>query len=167
MKKLQYKVLSDGEKEIVLAARPEQLRQLDEDELLALHKRVRRARNKYSKLYRRRAAAQVGDDRARGKASKKQARTASKAEIFEDVLARVSRQLAVVARQNATTLRDERIAASRPERSGHASAPHDEPAPAGGSGPKRRARDRKPVEERKNAGSRASGRRKQAGRDAR
>ena len=41
------------------------------------------------------------------------ARTAAKAEVFEDVLARVSRQLAKAARASAQELREERLAAAR------------------------------------------------------
>lgn len=44
MKDLNFKALSKAEKELVLAARPKKLRKLDEDELLQLHKRARRAR---------------------------------------------------------------------------------------------------------------------------
>lgn len=108
MKKLDYKLLNDSEKDLVLATRPKKLRKLDEDELISLHKRIRKARNKYSKLHRRRAGEQVGKDGTRSKASKKHARTAAKAEIFEDKLSKVSRQLAVVAGAHAEALRTER-----------------------------------------------------------
>ncbi len=163
MKTLDHKMLSDGERELVLAARPKKLRKLDEDELLDLHKRARRARNKYAKLHRRRAAGQVGADKARGKAAKKQARVAAKTEVFEDVLARVSRRLAVVANQQAEQLRDERLSAARPKHKGaavrHRSAAKGTIAP---KGKHRRARDRRAIEQRSNAANRAAKRRHQA-----
>ena len=88
MKKLDYKQLSDSEKELVLAA-PAKNFKLDKDELIDLHKRIRRAHNKYSKLHRRRASEQVGKNRSRAKAAKQHAQgVAAKAEIFEDTLSR-------------------------------------------------------------------------------
>jgi seryl-tRNA synthetase len=153
VKKLDYKLLSDSEKQLVLDARPKQLRKLDEDELIDLHKRMRRARNKYAKLYRRRAAGQVGADRSRSKASKKHARVAAKAEIFEDKLSKVSRQLAVVSRERAETLRDERLAAARGEAvpSGRRRTPRDHR-----KGDKNgRGRDKRSIERRNVASSRA------------
>lgn len=162
MKALEYKALSKAEKDLVLAARPKKLRKLDEDELLELHKRARRARNKYVTLLRRRAAETVEADAARGKAARKHDRVAAKAETFEDVLARVSRRLAVVARRNRDELRDQRLAAA-------GSGASDRPASAdrtGGSHPEpsenRRGRDRKPIEKRKVAGERSKKRRHEA-----
>ncbi len=161
MKKLDHKLLSQSEKELVLAARPKKLRALDEDELIDLHKRMRRARNKYAKMYRRRAADQVKADRTRSKASKKHAKVAAKAEIFEDKLAKVSRQLAVVARQQADTLRDERLAAAR----GGASAPAGKrrtPRDSRKGDKNRRAREKRSIERRNVASSRSSKARKGA-----
>lgn len=161
MKKLDYKLLSDSEKELVLAARPKQLRKLDEDELIDLHRRMRRARNKYSKLYRRRAAQQVGADRTRSKASKKHARVAAKAEIFEDKLSKVSRRLAVVSREQADALRDERLAAAgavAAPPSGRRRTPRDTRK----GDRNRRARGKRPVERHKVASSRATKARKGA-----
>ncbi len=154
MKKLDYKLLSDSEKELVLAARPKQLRKLDEEELIDLHKRTRRARNKYAKLYRRRAAEQVGADRSRSKASKQHARVVAKAEIFEDKLAKVSRQLAVVARDRADALRDERLAAARgePVPSGRRRAPRDQRK----GDQHRRGRSKRSIERRNVASARAA-----------
>lgn len=161
MKKLDFKLLNDSEKELILAVRPKELRKLDEDELIDLHKRVRRARNKYSKLYRRRASEHVGRDRTRAKASKRSHRVAAKAEIFEDALAKVSRRLGRVARENADALREERLAAAR----GGSSAP-DRSHP-----PKRkdtrgdknlRGRAKQPVERRSVASSRSEKRRHEA-----
>ena len=60
-----WAMLNESEKALLRDAEPAALARLDEDGLLALHDRVRRARNKYAKLYRRRAAGQVGTDAAR------------------------------------------------------------------------------------------------------
>lgn len=106
------RMLTADEQTLVLATEPKRLDPLDEDALVELHDRVRRARTKYAKLYRRQASAQVRADAARGRASAKNASTAAKAEIFEDALARVSRRLATVARQSAAALRAERLAAA-------------------------------------------------------
>jgi hypothetical protein len=106
----------------VLETEPKALRSLDEDELIELHARVRRARTKHATNYRRGAAGQVGKDRSRGAASKKNRRDAARAEVFEDALARVSRRLAVVARAAADELREERLATARGERSAKAAA---------------------------------------------
>jgi hypothetical protein len=161
MKKLDYKMLTDSEKELVLAARPKKLRKLDEDELIDLHQRIRRARNKYAKLYRRRAAGQVKGDRARGKAAKQHARVAAKAEIFEDKLAKVSRRLAVVSREQADALRDARLAAAAGG-AGPKKAPRRTPRDTAKRDKNRRARDKRSIERRSVASSRSSKARKNA-----
>jgi hypothetical protein len=160
MKKLDHRLLTDSEKELVLAARPKKLRKLDEDQLIDLHQRVRRARNKYAKLYRRRAARLVAGDRSRAKASKKHARVAANAEVFEDELSRVSRRLAVVSRERADALRDERLGAARGTRppQGKRRAPRDTRK----GDENRRARGKRPIERRKVASSRATKARKNA-----
>lgn len=79
-------MLTDTERERLRATESQALGKLDEDGLVELHDRVRRARNKYSKLYRRRASGQVRRDASRAWASKEHARTATKAEVFEDAL---------------------------------------------------------------------------------
>ena len=60
------------------------MRELDEDALLDLHGRVRRARTKYMKLYRRQASARIGNVGARGAARPQNRRNADKAEVFRD-----------------------------------------------------------------------------------
>jgi hypothetical protein len=168
MKKLDYKMLNDAEKQLVLAARPKQLRKLDEDELIDLHQRMRRARNKYAKLHRRRAAEQVKGDRARGKAAKRHARVAAKAEIFEDKLSKVSRRLAVVSRERAEALRDERLAAARgagaAKKGGSKGAKGQRRTPRDThkGDANRRARDKRSIERRSVASSRATKARKNA-----
>lgn len=160
MKKLDHKLLSQSEKELVLAARPKQLRKLDEDELIDLHKRMRRARKKYAKLHRRRASEQVGKDGSRSKASKRHAKVAAKAEIFEDKLSRVSRRLAVVAKERADALRDERLAAARGD--APAAPPRRAPRDTRKGDANRRARDQRSIERRGVASSRATKARKNA-----
>src|ERR1700733_13507584 len=86
------------------------LADLDEDELLALHTRTRRARTKYVTQYRRAASARVADVGGRGAARPKNRRAADKAEAFEKALARVSTALAAAARMSAAELRSERLA---------------------------------------------------------
>ena len=95
------------------ATEPAALATLDEDEVGDLLVRVRRARNKYSTNYRRQSSKRVVAKGSRGAARGSSNKTAMKAEIFEDALARVSRRLAALAKQSASDLRAERLAAAR------------------------------------------------------
>ena len=113
MIKATRRMLNDAEQQLLRQIETDNLSDLDEDELVELHTRIRRARNKYSKLYRRRAGAQVGKHGTRALASPAHERTAVKAEVFEDALARVSRYLARAARRSSDLLREERLAAAR------------------------------------------------------
>jgi hypothetical protein len=81
--------------------------------LLELHSRVRRARTKYVKNYRRAASARVAEDAARGVAYPKNQRDRDKAEVFELALARVSRRVEVMAKRAAAELRAQRLEAAR------------------------------------------------------
>jgi hypothetical protein len=92
------------------------LADLDEDELLDLHLRIRRARDKYVGVYRREASSRVPAVGGRGQARPKNRRNFDRAEVFEDALARVSRRLATVAKQNAASIKADRIATARNER---------------------------------------------------
>lgn len=159
-------MLNATEQQLVRDTEPAVLAGLDEDSLAALHDRVRKARNKYSKLYRRRARAQVGSDASRARAHAQHARTAAKAEVFEDVLARVSRQLAKAARASAQELRSERLAAARRTPSAR---PKAKAKPRGATSASRRAKTKRktPVSKRARAGTRATTARKQAKRDSR
>ncbi len=164
-------MLNDAEQALVREAGSDALSQLDEDELIELHTRVRRARTKYSKLYRRRAAEQVAADSSRGKASAANSTTRVKAEIFEDVLAAVSRRLAAVAKDRATELRHERLAAARREEAADqvtTSTRGSTKAAATGrpttSGPDN---SRSPARKKQAASTRAAGKRSQAKRDRR
>lgn len=108
--------LTEAELMLVRETEPDRLAGLDEDGLVALHERIRRARNKYTKSYRREASAKVSEHGGRGKARPKNTRNAQKAEVFEDALARVSRSLAMAARHSATELKAERLRLARAQR---------------------------------------------------
>jgi hypothetical protein len=168
-------MLNDAEKELLRSVEPSALTDLDEDDLAALHDRVRRARNKYSKLYRRRAAAEVTEAGARAKGHDRHLRTAIKAEAFEEALARVSRLLAQKAKASADEIRRERIAMARAPRTGGAApvtptagkAAGKAAAPAKGSGrPAPKAKAKTPVSKKTTASNRAATARTQARRDA-
>ena len=58
------KTLSKGEQSLIMDTRPKQARGASEDALLDLHARVRRGRNKYSKIYRQ-GGSQPGEGRSR------------------------------------------------------------------------------------------------------
>jgi hypothetical protein len=105
--------LSEDEYVLILETKKDQIAELDEDELIALHTRIRRARNKYTKLYRRAGSAKVAEKKGRGSGKSANARNAGKAEVFEDALSRVSRRLAAVSRQSARELKDERLGRAR------------------------------------------------------
>jgi hypothetical protein len=157
--------LTRKEQALVAETRREHLRTLDEETLIELHARVRRARDKFVQLHRREVAGQVDAARARGVASVPPRRSASKAEIFEQALARVSSSLARAARTSAAQLRADRLAASRPA----ARPPATTPSPQSSSveAPATRARQRAPIERKATASTRSANARRQAKRDAR
>ncbi|MEZ5177443.1 MAG: hypothetical protein R2746_03945 [Acidimicrobiales bacterium] len=166
MVKATFGVLSEADKQLVLEAEPKRLKQLDEDQLIDLHARIRRARNRHTKLYRREAGAQVGADRARGAASKKSRRNAARAEVFEDALARVSRRLGAVAKASADALRAERVAQAR---AGKGSSGSGKAAGSGKVAGKGRAKTSKasPATKKQRAATKAAGKRRQTKKDAR
>ena len=112
MKKL-LSSLTENEYLLVRQTETAAIADLDEDALIELHAKVRRARKKYVTLYRRRGAAKVSAKGARGAARPANARNGAKAEIFEGALARVSRQLGVAAQRSARDLKAERLARAR------------------------------------------------------
>lgn len=101
--------LTQRESEVIESTQPGAMAHLDTDELMDLHAKVRRVRNKYVQLYRRRGAAKVRAKGARGVAAEANERGWAKAEVFEEALARVSRQLAAAAQLNARELKRERL----------------------------------------------------------
>lgn len=159
-------MLNDSEKALLRETAPAELSGLDEDALSALHQRVRRARDKYTKLYRRRAAEQVVADRSRKRAHTQHARTLIKAEAFEEALERTSRALARAAKAAAAELKAERLAAARTSHTGAAASGRAEPQPPEPKPPAPRLR-RTPASEKQRAAVRATGARRQAKRDAR
>lgn len=106
--------LNKAEKDLLRGAEPKRMASLDEDGLIELHKRIRRARNKFAGIYRRQGSAKLGKKGGRGLAKEKNSRNAGRSEVFEDALARVSAQLAVVAAASADQLKAERLAAADP-----------------------------------------------------
>lgn len=158
--------LGKAEKDLLREAEPKRMEKLDENELLDLHKRIRRARNKYSGIYRRQGSAKVARKGGRGMAKQKNTRNAGRAEVFEDALARVSAQLADVAASHAEQLRSDRLAAANP---GGTWPGAQGTAPAGeGAHARAQVTDRKPKgpgREKRNASSQAQGARRQAKRD--
>ncbi|MBB2940820.1 hypothetical protein FB565_000524 [Actinoplanes lutulentus] len=153
--------LTENELALVRETEPDRIAGLDEDALIDLHNRVRRARTKYVKAYRRRAATRVEEAGGRGKAHAQNARRRYKAEIFEGLLAAVSRQLSLVAQASAEAYEVERLKADPPP-----AAPKRQKAQK----PAPQLIDRRPnsPDLRKRAAStRASGKRRQARKDSR
>jgi len=165
-------VLNDAERLLVDQTEPAALDQLDEDAVVALHTRVRRARGKYVGQYRRSAAARVPEQGGRGRAHPRNTRSRQKAEVFEAALSRVSRRLSVLADRAAKELKAERLADARAAKRGRGPDASD-----GASGPasarsvtEGRTGDRalrSPATEKRRADTRAVGARRQARRDAR
>lgn len=169
MKKSQLAILNTEERLLIHETSKEAMAELDEDQVAALHARIRRARNKYSGKYRRRAARGVSGSGGRGNSFKKNQRARDKAEVFEDALARVSRRLSELARESAEELKQERLEAARAAKAGQkpGARPAAKPVPKG-TGPKKRgdAKNRSTRTERRRADTRAQGARRQAKRDA-
>ena len=160
--------LTEAEWLLVQESEPDALARLDEDALLALHARVQRARTKHVTMYRRGASAAVAERGGRGFSHAKNQRARDKAEVFETVLARVSRRVGVVARQASAELRAERIAAARAHQ---AAGPAAGSAPSGGAdqpvASTRRSAAKTTGGLKRDASSKAQGSRRQAAKDAR
>jgi hypothetical protein len=167
--KAQLHVLTDAEALLVLETEKAALAALDEDALVDLHTRIRRARGKYVGQYRRGAAARVRDVGGRGKANAQNQRARDKAEIFEEALSRVSTALASAARASAAALKAERLEAARAAKANPRAAA---PAAAGGkadvsSASRAKTATRSPATSKRNASTLAAGARRQAKRDSR
>jgi hypothetical protein len=166
-------VLSDAERLLVADTETAELAKLDEDAAIELEARIRRARNKYVGQYRRGASARVAEQGGRGKARPENQRAALKAEAFEEALSRVSRRVAVLARESAAELRAERLAAARAAKQGQRplaqrAAPNaNGQEPTGTAEPAGGRALRTPASEKRRAGTRALGDRRQAKRDSR
>lgn len=167
MNKGMLAALNESERLLVLETEKSELAKLDEDGLVALHDRIRRARNKYTGQYRRGGASKVSAKGGRGKASQQNSAARAKAEAFEVALANVSTALAAAARKTAAELKAERIAAARGE-----GAPAVAKAPAGrrsaaATPAAKRTRNDASAVKKKNASTLATGARRQAKRDSR
>jgi hypothetical protein len=175
MNKSLLAVLNDSERLLVAETEPKELAKLDEDEVVELHVRVRRARNKYVGQYRRAAGARVAEQGGRGKARPKNQRAALKAEAFEEVLSRVSRRLAVLSKESAAVLKVERLEAARAAKAGEkpSTAKRSTTSSTAQKGRSVTARSRgdrdlrSPVREKNRGGTRALGDRRQAKKDNR
>jgi hypothetical protein len=164
-----HTLFSAKEQTLLVATEPARLAELDEDQLDELLTHVRRARNKYSKLYRRQSSAHVDTHSSRAGTKTSNQRTRRKAEIFEDTLARVAKALSAAAKASAAELKAERLAAAAAAKG----APAVSKGSAGGrgsaSGPNtggRAAKGRATTSGRRAAGTATDARRQKA-RDAR
>lgn len=106
--------LKESEQDLNRAPQPARLEALGEEDLLALHRRVRQARNKHTRNYRRKAAA--ADRCARGASHPKGGKSRHRAEAFEEALSIVSARLAAVAHLEAERLRAERLTRAQASR---------------------------------------------------
>ena len=158
-------VLKETELDLIRELEPARLAALDEDELLALHKRVRRARNKHVKKYRRDASERVGEAGGRGAAAPKSDKARLRASVFEEALSRVSAELARVAHEEAEALKDERIARAR---AGRSTGPESQGSHPGGVGSAGLAREHQQTSGgmKRDASSAAQGAKRQAKRDS-
>jgi hypothetical protein len=171
-------VLDDTERMLVAETGRPRLAALDEDAAIELETRIRRARSKYVGRYRRTASAAVAEHGGRGKARPENTRAVMKAEAFEEALSLVSRRVATLARQAARQLRAERLAAARagqqnrgpgPARPGQAAGAAGTATQEGPTATGEPAGDRAlrtPASEKRRAGTRAMGARRQAKRDS-
>lgn len=169
--------LTPDERHLVSQTERAALADLDEDEVIELHRRVRRARNKYVGQYRRGASARVPATGGRGKARPANKKAGLRAEAFEEALARVSRRLAALAQESSRELRAERVAervaAARAVRWGVSGGGSDGVGSPEGpesdqvAGPQGDRALRGPRTERKRAQTTAAGARRQATRDGR
>lgn len=157
--------LTELERNLVAETEKQAMAELDEDALLELHTRIRRARTKYVKLYRRQASAQVETQGGRGKAFPKNQRSRDKAEIFERALARVSRRVDVLAKRSAAELKVERLAAA--QRTGSGPRADGTGTRADQKAVRRATATKTTGGKKRDASTRAKGARRQAKRDSR
>lgn len=170
------KLMTKGERELLAQTTKKRLAKLDVEELMELHARVRRARNKYQKLYRRQSFEQVKTDKSRGLAAPKNKRTSVKAEVFEDALSDVSSQLAIASKKSAKKLREQRLSSASPKPAKGAAGKNraarrsDKTDTSRTKNSSKRKGDRSlksPVSKKAKASSKATGKRRQAKKDGR
>ncbi len=112
MKPSEISLFTRKEQTLLFDTETKRLDDLDEDGLAELLNRVRRARKKYSDLDRRQSVAAMKAAGRRAVTASSNERTRRKAEVMEDAVSRVSRQLSRRARANANELKRRRIAAA-------------------------------------------------------
>jgi hypothetical protein len=156
--------MTAAERRLVAETSPGALGTLDEDELLALLMRIRRARSKYVTQYRRKASGAVVKRGGRGFSYPKNQRDRDKAAIFEVALVAVSREVSNHAARAADELRDSRLAAAR---SGGSGPRTETPTPIMQPASRPRTAKKTTGGLKKDASTRAKGARRQAKRDAR
>jgi hypothetical protein len=159
-------VLREDQRDLIRETEPERMAALTEDAVLALHKRIRRARNKYVTNYRRQGSVGVKKHGGRGKSRPKNTNAAQKAEVFEDALARVSALLAERAGRAAEELKQARLAAAANPAGSSGPASVEPTESAAGSDGLARAHQKTTGDLKRDASSRAAGGRRQAKRDA-
>jgi predicted ArsR family transcriptional regulator len=158
--------MTAAEQRLVAETARDAMAGLDEEEVLELHSRVRRARSKCVSKYRRSASGAVVKRGGRGFSYPKNQRDRDKAEVFEAALASVSREVGQHAARAAAELKASRLAAAGSGGSGPKTA-------AAGTAPRNRAASRPrgarktTGDLKKDASSRAAGARRQAKRDTR
>lgn len=170
MKQSVLRSLSERDTVLMLETKRKNLETLSEDELVALHSRVQRARNRHVTNYRRAGATRVAETGTRGAAREGNQLNRDRAEAFEDALARVSKRLAVVAKRSADELRKERLAAAKAAKGTPEGATAAGSSNAGTSRAARRNSDRRvktPAKKKEVASRAATGARKQARKDNR
>ncbi|MFD1810924.1 hypothetical protein [Rhodococcus gannanensis] len=166
MKKL-LKSLPEKDFRLYRQTKRDRLRDLDEDELIDLHARVRNARNKHMSVYRREAAAAVTDKSARGAARRTTTKNAARVEALETALSRVSRRLGAVAKENAAALKKARLDAARTDAPSFAGAGAEDPAAAKAPGGKVKSKQKSAGRKKREASDIAAGAKRQAKRDSR
>ena len=159
-------VLTDQQLDLIRELEPERIALLDEDALLSLHKRIRRARNKYTTNYRRNAADQVREAGGRGAASNKSDKARARAYVFEEALSIVSAELARVAHDAAEALKHERLERARAGKSAGPGTSGSESQTTEGAG-RARSHQQTTGGKKRDASSRSQGAKRQAKRDAR
>ncbi|WP_247828978.1 hypothetical protein [Arthrobacter antioxidans] len=159
-------VLKRNERALIRELEPERLALLDEDGLLALHKRVRRARNKHTTSYRRKAAGKVPEAGGRGAAARASDKSRGRAYVFEEALSIVSAELARVAHDAAEALKDERLERARAGRS-TGPTPDTDGSMLESSTGRTRSHTKTTGGVKRDASSRSKGARRQATRDSR
>ena len=111
-------LFTKAESELLAQTTAAALAPLGHADLAKLENLVRKHADKYRDLYRRQGSATVAKTHSRARTATANASTAEKAELFSAALSRVTAQLAKRDREEASDLRNERLAAARAAKSG-------------------------------------------------